>query len=109
MSREVPQPPHPSVSVLDAAGRFVREWFDWIDKFAKNIRFNAPLTGTVAFSAATSATVTFATPEASANYNVSLDPPENKTFWVTSKATTGFTVNASGSTSVTVPWTLHRR
>lgn len=111
MSRTVPQPPHPSVGmvekVLDAL-RATREWYDWIIAFAVNVRFNTPLTGSKAFSAATSAAVTFITPEPTANYTVLVEAPEDRRVWITSKATTGFTINVSSASSATYEWVVIR-
>lgn len=109
MSRQVPSPPHYDSGLIDRAMRMTREWYDWVDKFFRAINYNTPLTGTATFAAATSAAVTFDTAEAGTSYNIHIDSPANLTFWVTSKATTGFTINSSSSTSVTVGWTLTRR
>jgi hypothetical protein len=109
MSRTVPSAPHPASQAVDGSQRLTREWRDWLDKFVSALQSDAPLTGTVTFAAATSAAVTFTTPELTTSYNVALDSPENKTFWITSKTTTGFTINASSATSATVGWTVVRR
>jgi hypothetical protein len=74
---------------------------------AKDISANN-LAGTAAFSAGTSIAVTFPVAEANANYLIFLDSPANQTLWVTSKATTGFTINSSVSNSTTVGWLLIR-
>lgn len=66
------------------------------------------LTGRATFAAATTFAVTFSIAEADANYSIFIDSPENNTFWVTGKATTGFTINAASATSVTVGWLLIR-
>lgn len=109
MTTLVPPPPHPSAPAVEQSRELSREWRDWLDKFVSAVRSNTEQAGTVTFAAATTAAVTFANAEPSANYNVALDSPENKTFWVTSKTTTGFTINASSATSATVGWALVRR
>lgn len=112
MSRTVPQPPHFSVvlsELVESSARMTREWYDWVVRFASAVLFNTPLTGTVTFSAATTAAVTFTTAEATANYNVIVESPEDRRVWVTSKATTGFTLNVSSASSATYTWTVIRR
>lgn len=109
MTQSIPSPPHQDSPLVDRSPRMAWEWYDWIFKLLRTLRLNTPLTGTVTFAAATTAAVTFDTAEASADYNVILDIPENRTAWVTSKATTGFTVNVSSSSSATYGWTLVRR
>jgi hypothetical protein len=66
--------------------------------------------GTTAFSAATTATVTFAggASQPDSSYGVAISANANKTFWVTAKGTTGFTLNASGSSSDSVDWFVFR-
>lgn len=109
MSQNVPDPPHPDSVLADQAFRMAWEWREWLGKFVRSLQFNSAQTGTVTFAAATTAAVTFTNAEPSTSYNVTFDSGENKTFWATSKATTGFTANASSSSSATVGWTLHRR
>lgn len=108
MSQTVPQPPHASVALVPAQ-LTETDWYNWFLQFARAVRFNTPLTGTVTFAAATTAAVTFTTAEPTANYQVLIEAPENRTFWVTSKATTGFTLNVSSSSSATYTWTVIRR
>jgi len=70
---------------------------------ANNIR------GNVAFATAGTKAVTFGTAEADSTYFVALSSDSNETFWVTSKATTGFTLNSSNASSVAVvDWILVR-
>lgn len=66
------------------------------------------LAGTAVFSASTTVAVTLPIAEPDANYLIFLDNPANQTLWVTSKSTTGFTVNSSVSNSTTVGWLLIR-
>lgn len=67
-----------------------------------------PEDGTATFAAATTVAVTLATTQPDTNYRVSLGSQANKTFWVSGKTTTGFTLNASASSSDTVEWSLTR-
>jgi hypothetical protein len=64
--------------------------------------------GSTTFSAATTAAVTLTKTQPDANYIVTLGPQANKTFWVTSKTTSGFTLNASSSSSDVVDWAVTR-
>lgn len=64
--------------------------------------------GTATFAGGTTKAVTFATAEGDANYKVCITAGANKTFWVTSKGTGGFTLNASATSSDTVDWFLFR-
>jgi len=67
------------------------------------------LRGSVTFATAATAAVSFGTNEPNATYYVALSGSANETFWVTSKATTGFTINSSnGSSTATVDWLLIR-
>lgn len=71
--------------------------------FSVNYRGQAVLSsGTVA--------VTFGNPEPDTNYDIFVQAPSNEYFWITSKATTGFTINSSvGASTSTVNWFLFRR
>jgi hypothetical protein len=109
MALDIPNPPNPAAQISNPDGYMTREWYDNYDKVIKALQQRIPVKGTATFAAATTVVVTFTNAEASTAYDVSIDGGENKTFWVTSKATTGFTINASGSTSATVGWTLTRR
>lgn len=62
------------------------------------------LRGTATFSSSTTVAVSFAETEPSANYYVTLGCNNDKTFWVASKATTGFTINASSTSSDSCDW-----
>jgi len=62
--------------------------------------------GTATFGGATTCAVTFPYAMQNANYRVLLGPSDNKTYWVTSKTTTGFTLNASATSSATVDWMI---
>lgn len=66
------------------------------------------LRGSVTFASSTTATVTFPNAEVDGNYYVALGPQANKTFWVSGKGTSGFTINASSSSSDTVEWIMVR-
>lgn len=73
-------------------------------------KFISPVVaGTKAFVASTTAAVTLPWTQQDAAYNVSIDSGADNYFWVTSKTTTGFTINAKTSTSETVGWTVVRR
>jgi hypothetical protein len=69
---------------------------------ARNLR------GSVTFTGGTSVSVTFPKDEPDANYFVAISASSNQTFWVTSKTVSGFTINASGSSTATVDWILVR-
>jgi hypothetical protein len=66
------------------------------------------LRGTATFSAATTKAVAFGTAEPDASYYVSLSGNAAGYCWVTSKSTTGFTINCSASNSNAVDWILIR-
>lgn len=68
----------------------------------------ANLSGTVTFSGATSASVTFANPEPDSAYRIVIGPRANKTFWITSPTVNGFTLNASAVSSDQVDWMIVR-
>lgn len=82
-----------------------------VDAISKSATLGKNLSGQVTFASAATATVTFAADrqEPNANYSIILGGEANETFWVTSKATTGFTVNSSNSSSTaTASWMLIR-
>lgn len=108
MPRPIASLPNPSAALATVVNGIMVMSREWYQKLAELVD-RTPITGTVTFAAATTAAVTFETPELSTDYNISVDASENKTFWVTSKTTTGFTLNASASTSAAVGWTLVRR
>ena len=66
--------------------------------------------GTATFSAATTVAVAFPTTQEDAVYKVMLTPQADPVgrLWVSSKATTGFTINNSSSTSIAVDWQVVR-
>lgn len=64
--------------------------------------------GTATFPSGTSVIVTFATAEADTAYRVAISANANKTFWVTAKSTSGFTLNASSVSTDTIDWILVR-
>ena len=108
MTRPVAALPHPTSKVVEEVRGILvmtREWYSRLLNNADRI----PVTGTATFAAATTVAVVFETPEISTDYNISLDAAANLTHWVTSKATTGFTINASSSNSNTIGWTMTRR
>lgn len=68
------------------------------------------VTGTVVFSSAGTAAVTFNAAQADTNYSILFDGGVNETFWATSKATGGFTANSSNAASTAATqWVLVRR
>jgi len=78
-------------------------------RFFRRLLARSPVSGAETFSAGTTVAVTLAIPLPDTEYNVLIDAPENKQFWTTSKTATGFTLNASSSTSATVGYTIVRR
>ena len=64
--------------------------------------------GACVFAAATTCSVTLPFTAAVSTYDVTLGCNANKTFWTSSKTTTGFTINASSSSSDTCSWRLAR-
>lgn len=78
-------------------------------RFDQNMLARSPVSGEAEFSAGTTIAVTLETPLPDTDYNVLVDAPENNTFWATSKTVSGFTLNASSSTSATVGYTIVRR
>ena len=65
--------------------------------------------GTVTFSTSGTSAVTFGTAEPNTSYEILIGATINETFWVTSKATGGFTMNSSNASSTaTVSWLLVR-
>jgi hypothetical protein len=101
--------PHPSEKVAEPNGLMTRVWWSALDSLVRAIIDHMPLTGTATFAADTTVAVTFADEEASTNYNVIIEPVDNRTYWVTNKTTSGFTINADASNSDTVGWTIVRR
>ena len=93
----------------DAAGIISRVWWQALDRIVRAVRFHLPVTGQATFAADTTVAVTFSVPEKTTDYNIHIEAVANRTYWITSKATTGFTVNASASNSDTVGWTVVRR
>lgn len=66
------------------------------------------LSGQVTFAASTSAAVSFITTQPGSAYVVTLEAPDNKTYWVDTKTQSGFTIHASSATSATVGWKVTR-
>lgn len=71
-------------------------------------RQSAAQAGTATFANSTTVVVAFSPVEPDTNYRVVLGPRGNKTFWVTSKTTTGFTLNASSTSTDLVDWVVLR-
>lgn len=109
MARSVPKVPAPSDPAVDASGRLSTLLWNFLDLLTRVLTERLPVTGTATFAAGTSVAVTFAVAEPNTTYSVHIEAVANRTYWVTSKATTGFTINASASNSDTVGWTLIRR
>lgn len=80
-------------------------WVRWFQTVARLL----PRHGSATFSAGTSIAVSLVPPETSATYLVALEAPEDNTFWVSSKAVDGFTINAGSTSSATVPFVIFRR
>ncbi|MEO2054688.1 MAG: hypothetical protein ABGX83_05255 [Nitrospira sp.] len=60
------------------------------------------LKGTCTFATAATCTVSLSPNEADASYEIFVGSQANETFWITAKATTGFTFNSSNATSTAV-------
>ena len=84
-----------------------RDSVNWY-KYLQDIQARSPIAGTVTMSG-TSATVTLPQALPDTDYVAALEAPENKKFWVTSKTTTGFTVNADASSTATVGYIVVRQ
>jgi len=80
-------------------------WLRWFQSVADR----KPRLGTATFSAGTSIAVTLTPDEATDTYAVTLEPPENNTFWISNKTVSGFTLNAANTTSAAVPFVIHRQ
>lgn len=76
---------------------------------ATTTRTQGNLRGSATFATAGTVSVTFAVAETDSTYFIAISGSANETFWVTSKATTGFTLNSSNAASTaTVNWILIR-
>lgn len=64
------------------------------------------LAGSITFTGGTTATVSFSVAETNTNYLIFLDIPANKSYWVTAKTTSGFTINTTAASTDTVGWLL---
>ena len=100
--------PHPGSGVVEETGTLYLITAEWLQKLQELVDL-IPLSGTVDFSAATTAAVTFASPELNTDYNVVIEAPEDQRVWITAKSTTGFTINVSAVSSATYGWTIVRR
>lgn len=101
--------PNPDAPLVDLrTGRATQEWYARFSDLVSALLNRIPITGSVTFSASTTAAVTFTTPESSASYQVKFDFPEDNYGWATSRTVNGFTANAKTSTSATVGWEIIR-
>ena len=64
--------------------------------------------GTATFPNATSVQVTFSPVEPDTNYRVAICPQASGTFWVTGKATTGFTLQSAATSTALIDWVVFR-
>lgn len=109
MATELPDVPNPNVAIVgEKTTRPTIDYFRFFTRLVNALANRLPITGSATFAAATTATVTFSTPEKDANYDVWFSPPDSKTYWASSKTANGFTANASSSVSATVRWQLIR-
>lgn len=108
MARTIPAPPAPAAAIADKDGKPTQEWVAFFNELYNALVNRIGVTGSVTFAASTTATVTFTTPEADANYSVMFDPVDSTRYWATSRTTTGFTANANVSNSNTVRYMLVR-
>lgn len=70
---------------------------------------NITIAGSETFATSGTKAVTLINAENDANYLITFGGNVNETFWVTSKTTTGFTLNSSNASSTaTVDWALSR-
>jgi hypothetical protein len=96
----------PSTTVVSAATVMAQTKLIPIARFGTdNIGINTSIT-----SGSTTKVITFTTNELDASYAVNVSPAWNTTWWITSKATTGFTINfgtAPGS-NTTLDWEIKR-
>lgn len=68
-----------------------------------------PLNARVTFATAATVAVVFPVAMPNAGFVVNIDPAANETFWVTTKSTTGFTINSSNGTSTAqVDWSIDK-
>lgn len=77
----------------------------WDGSAFKHIPLEPPA-GTATISSGSTVAVTFGTEMSDANYAVNLTPHADVNVYVTSKATTGFTINRNGTGSLTVDWAV---
>lgn len=109
MPRQIRGLPKESAAVSDTlSGRMRHAWYTWFSDLVAALLNRLPITGSVTFAASTTAAVTFATPEADANYDVWYASGADNYFWTTSKSVSGFTANAKTSNSATVRYQIIR-
>lgn len=90
------------------AGRISTTLFRFFSDLIRALNNRTVISGTVDFSAATTAAVTFSVAEPSADYRVTFSAADDNYHWATSLTVNGFTANAKNSTSATVGWHIHR-
>lgn len=108
MALNLPRVPNPDAEIAEAGGHPTRDWLRFFYELIAALTNRVPVTGSATFAAATSVAVTFTTAEAAATYDIFVAAADDNYHWASSKATTGFTLNAKNSTSVTVRWQLIR-
>ncbi len=68
---------------------------------------SSTISGSVTFASASTATVTFASPQPDTSYKITLSWDTNENFWWSNKTVNGFTLNSSnGASTGTVNWKL---
>lgn len=105
---QIPLAPGPDTDAGDERGKLSRVLWRFLSELIAALRNRVPITGSVTFSAATTAAVSFTVAEPDANYSVWFASPEDNFLWATSKTVNGFTANAKNSTSATFRWQLIR-
>jgi hypothetical protein len=108
MTQALPEPPTANERVLDSSGKLTIEFYRFFNQLVNVLRVRLSITGTATFAAGTTIAVVLDNELPNTDYRVAVEATENNTFWITSKATTGFTINAASSSSATVGWVLTR-
>jgi len=94
---------------LSSGGVSAKRWHGLTAGISGTATLANNLRGSATFDTAATAVVTFGTAEPDATYFVAISGNVEETFWITAKATTGFTINSSNATSTaTVDWVLMR-
>lgn len=99
--------PSSGVGILQGQARAIVA-VPWL-RFFQRLSELVPRFGEATFSADTAVAVSLVPAETADTYVVAVQPPENNTFWVSSKTVDGFTLNAASTSSATVPFVIHRR